>query len=637
MQLTAAIINAGLGDLSIGLEMAGFDVIAAYESEEKALSIHSTNMKVPLCPHSLNEIEVESFPKVDLLAAHIYQQSFSRVGRAHFEEQEPPLHKIIRIMGQNMPRAVFLLLNTALTKSEYFRDFLGNADSLGYKIAWKRVDVSQITGFPVKEYMVCLVGILKDSGDSFQFPEPSSQGAIPWDVFFQYDISVDPWYYRINNARIASNGDWPLLCWNGQVYTEAEAIRWNYMNLPLINTANGIRKITLHEVSLLKGFPNGYYLPEKDRQWLYKKLVYSGNVVVIRQVAGMISYTLSNNPWRNQQREQGLLFVKLFGEYLSKLVSTSSSVEYQLEQEPLGATSQMDFALRQGENRLYFEIKYYTSNFSLSSKLKATSEQIAKLGLSGRPFLVVANNVPEQIVQYCFSQYGVEVWDVKRLLWLFNEFSDIKNNFIALLNYSIDGIDPVPPDTIILQKGSTEVPTELDLKERLLQVAPGKESFQIYETVCVDILKYVLGEYLTLWDVQESTNDGLYRFDLCCKIKNDVSQDFFDTIKHYFNTKYIVFEFKNYSKKITQKEIYTTEKYLYEKALRKVAIIISRSGADDHALQAARGCLRETGKLILCLSDNSLLEMIAIKEKAEQEPAEFLEVLLDDLLVHLEK
>ena len=105
----------------------------------------------------------------------------------------------------------------------------------------------------------------------------------------------------------------------------------------------------------------------------------------------------------------------------------------------------------------------------------------------------------------------------------------------------------------------------------------------------------------------------------------------------YFNTKYIVFEFKNHKGKITQKEIYTTEKYLYEKALRKVAIIISRFGADDHALKAAKGALRENGKLILCLSDNSLFEMIDIKTRGEQEPAEFMDALLDDILVHLEK
>ena len=40
---------------------------------------------------------------------------------------------------------------------------------------------------------------------------------------------------------------------------------------------------------------------------------------------------------------------------------------------------------------------------------------------------------------------------------------------------------------------------------------------------------------------------------------------------------------------ITQREIYTTEKYLYEKALRKVAIIISRKGADKHAENGCDG------------------------------------------------
>ena len=637
MQLTAAVINAGLGDLSIGLEMAGFDVVAAYEAEEKALSIHSHNMKVPLYPHSLNEIEIEAFPKVDLLAAHIYQQSFSRAGYVRFEEQEPALYKLIRILGQSMPRAIFLLLNTSLTKSDYFRDFLANAEGLGYKVAWNRIDVAKITGFPVKEHMVCVVGILKGSGEGFLFPEPSSQYSVPWDAFFQYELSVDPWYYRVNKERILRDEDWSLFCWEGQGYIASNAVRWNYMNMPLVRGADGIRKITHHEVAMLKGFPSEYYLPEKDRQWLYKRLIYSGNIVVIRQIAGMISYTLSSNPWRDQRKEQGLLFMNLFGEFLAKLANSSPEIRLEFEQEPHGSNGRVDFALHQGENSWFFEVKYYNSNFSLNAKLKSVCEQLAKLSLKGKRILVVANNVPKSFSEQCLDQYDVEIWDVKNLLWLFDEYTDIRNNFIALLNYSVDGIEPTSPSTVIFQKPPKEPQKEPDLKERLLQVAPGKEYFQAYETACVDVLKYVLGEYLTLWEVQEPSNNGLYRFDLCCKIKNDVNQDFFDTIKHYFNTKYIVFEFKNYSKKITQKEIYTTEKYLYEKALRKVAIIISRSGADDHALQAARGCLRETGKLILCLSDNSLLEMIAIKEKGEQEPAEFLEVLLDDVLVHLEK
>ena len=129
----------------------------------------------------------------------------------------------------------------------------------------------------------------------------------------------------------------------------------------------------------------------------------------------------------------------------------------------------------------------------------------------------------------------------------------------------------------------------------------------------------------------------MYRFDLCCKIKNGVDEDFFNTVRQYFHTKYIVFEFKNYNDQITQKEIYTTEKYLYEKALRRVAVIISRKGASDSALAAARGSLRETGKLILCLSDDDLMDLIDIKDKNEQSTGSFLEAMLDDILIHLEK
>lgn len=121
---------------------------------------------------------------------------------------------------------------------------------------------------------------------------------------------------------------------------------------------------------------------------------------------------------------------------------------------------------------------------------------------------------------------------------------------------------------------------------------------------------------MTLWAVQPQTNDALHCFDLCCKIKSGVRHDFFDTITSYFNTKYIVFEFKNYTKEIAQREIYTTEKYLYGTVLRKVAILVSRNGYDKHACQAAKGSLRENGKLILCLTANDLWKWPTSRQRA---------------------
>ena len=255
----------------------------------------------------------------------------------------------------------------------------------------------------------------------------------------------------------------------------------------------------------------------------------------------------------------------------------------------------------------------------------------------GIPVLILANEISNQFKSDCREQLGVFIWDVSNLLWLFNEFPNIKSEFIASLGYTVDRILPVPPIPYVFRTATTNAQEKKpDFRARLRDIAAGNAQSRDYEIICTEILKDLLSDHLTMWKTQEYSNDGLYRFDLFCRIKMDVRQDFFDTIKRYFNTKYIVFEFKNYEKPITPKEVYTTEKYLYEKALRKVAIIVSRKGADEHAQKAMRGSLRESGKLILYLSDNDLLDMISIKQDGE-DPADFLANRLDDFLLQLEK
>lgn len=52
---------------------------------------------------------------------------------------------------------------------------------------------------------------------------------------------------------------------------------------------------------------------------------------------------------------------------------------------------------------------------------------------------------------------------------------------------------------------------------------------------------------------------------------------------------------------------------------------------------AARGSLRESGKLIICLSDEDLKAMLQIKKEGERTTGEYLENILDDMLMRLEK
>lgn len=104
-------------------------------------------------------------------------------------------------------------------------------------------------------------------------------------------------------------------------------------------------------------------------------------------------------------------------------------------------------------------------------------------------------------------------------------------------------------------------------------------------------------------------------------------------VQHY-NSHFAVFEFKNYSEEIDQNLIYITEKYLFDAALRNVAIIISHKGFSESAKFAAEGCLKEHGKLILDITDKDLIKMLKLKS---DKAADYIMDKLEDFLMGISK
>lgn len=90
----------------------------------------------------------------------------------------------------------------------------------------------------------------------------------------------------------------------------------------------------------------------------------------------------------------------------------------------------------------------------------------------------------------------------------------------------------------------------------------------------------------------------------------------------------------NYKKEIDQNLIYITEKYLFDAALRNVAVIISRKGFSKAAKFAAEGCLKEHGKLILNVTDEDLIKMLELKS---DKAADYLLDKLEEFLMGISK
>lgn len=285
----------------------------------------------------------------------------------------------------------------------------------------------------------------------------------------------------------------------------------------------------------------------------------------------------------------------------------------------------------------YIEVKFSSRKRSLplpsyKTSIKRLYDFTTEIG--GNAIFVVGGLVEREDRDFLTKEQNVIVLDIANLLYAIEGDVEICNKLISFLPYSVGDI--LPKECMLKSEELQHSIFAESLIKKLRMIEAGRKEFGDFEDVCKDLLQYIFEDDLTLWKSQAKSNDNLFRFDCLCRIKNDNQKEFWSILEKYFETKYVVWEFKNYKDKITQKEIYTTERYLYAKALRKVAVIIAKNGYSDNALWAAKGCLRETGKLILLLDVDDIYRMFEMK-KTEEDPSTYLLENLDSLLLELEK
>ncbi|MDF0520644.1 restriction endonuclease [Bradyrhizobium yuanmingense] len=162
----------------------------------------------------------------------------------------------------------------------------------------------------------------------------------------------------------------------------------------------------------------------------------------------------------------------------------------------------------------------------------------------------------------------------------------------------------------------------------------GRLTASQFENAGEAALRYIFHTDLVGWRRQNATDTGFSRFDLIARVSS--KDDVWRMIRERFQSEYVVFEFKNYSEQIRQGEIHTTEKYLYRTALRGVAFVLSRRAAHASALAAARGALREHGKLIINLSIEDVCSMLTLKDKGGDYNG-YLFDKIDEMLMKIER
>lgn len=261
--------------------------------------------------------------------------------------------------------------------------------------------------------------------------------------------------------------------------------------------------------------------------------------------------------------------------------------------------------------------------------------------------LIISTFLSKKVIKELEEEYGVIIWDKNNLYELTKDFIELHERLLEILRKSnqilkedkqlfrknVTNIEDIWHDSSSKKK-SKDKEKNINYISELRDIPAGQDGWRDFEDTCYKILKYLFKNDLTGWHKQQKTNDGLNRFDLICRVTSQ--HDFWVNLSEDFNTRYVLFEFKNYKDKIKQGQVYTTEKYLFTTALRSVGFIISREGADDNALVASCGALKENGKLIIHLTESDLCEMLKRKKEGD-DPANLLIDRLDETLISISR
>lgn len=538
MKNTVVIFNAGIGALTLGFQNAGYEILKAYEPDRKVIEIYQENISQNVTACSLSSIDPATVPDSDVWAFDLTQSKAEEVFYS------------LTLVQRRRPPAILFVMKKQLWKG-FIKEHIFQLQEYGYHITHKNIQSSEVTAFPLREEFAYIVSKRVNASDMIM-PVQVHKSSILLDGWVEMNPQ-DSWYYRIDFAKEkidASHAGDSVLCWEKGGYRESGQVRLNLIKMPLIRIHGVYHKITHNEIARLKGFPEDFPRSVSNKSRMYRSLVYAPNIKVTEQVVRNLCvepYINSEGDVQMKNWENMARFKQLFEKYL-----TYKGVSFQSDEWVF-------------MTRMYSDSKEIATLKRLQSYSrlvgKAVSDQKKDLPLQN--ICVVANLVSNETKRkYEEAKLGY-VWDIRNVLWLFEDYPELKNELISILNYSVENIEPERPEPFIFEESSqmenTDPESVADSYIAQLKVLEtGSAAFKKYEELCVSILKYILGEYLTLWEQQKTTEENLYRFDMCCKIKNGVTQDFFDTICKYFSTKYIVFEFKNYEKPITQREIYTT-------------------------------------------------------------------------------
>jgi DNA (cytosine-5)-methyltransferase 1 len=168
---------SGGGGLDLGFITEGYKIIWAIDNDSNAVATYKANVGENIICADINNIDVNSIPRADIVIGGPPCQSFSLAGKRNIEDKRGQLvWKYIHIIEKVCPKAFVFenvtgLLSAKNIEGKKIIDLLKfEFKNIGYEIEMQTINAADY-GIPQRRKRVIIVGL--KNGKKFVFPKPT--------------------------------------------------------------------------------------------------------------------------------------------------------------------------------------------------------------------------------------------------------------------------------------------------------------------------------------------------------------------------------------------------------------------------------------------------------------------------------
>jgi HJR/Mrr/RecB family endonuclease len=272
------------------------------------------------------------------------------------------------------------------------------------------------------------------------------------------------------------------------------------------------------------------------------------------------------------------------------------------------------------EEKIIIEAKFY-KNKKISIDILRNLYGISTIEKVNKVLLVTNSELTSSSRKFLeYSTPNISVWEGHELIRKLFSYPELVEKYFPIKT-------PVKEESIkLIDKELEDIQS---LIKRLNDCPEGKAGWKTYEDICLDILNYLFVPPLGEPKIQSRRESGIDIRDAVYPNRN--SNENWKFIRDDYDAKYIVFEFKNYSKKgseIDKHVLLQIDDYL-KKTIGRFGVICSKKLPNKSGLEKRKDVFIENNKLVLFVNNEDMKEMLLRKHK-KLDPSDVLIDLIDD-------